>query len=220
VSLDKLKQEVMDQAERQAKTVLDGAHSEEQRILSEAKTEAKRIISEAAEKTGAEASEMALELRAAAMLQAKRIESEAKERLVQGVLDEIKSELVQIAKAGRYPDIFDSLARQAIRGLGDKEFVLKTNSRDRKLGEKHGRVAGTIDAIGGVIVAKTDGTIQINNTFEALLEQHEEQLKQKAFEQLFVHGGRKAHASKPAGQKAAKKTKAKAKGSGKGKKKR
>ncbi|MFH1056789.1 MAG: V-type ATP synthase subunit E [Candidatus Micrarchaeota archaeon] len=186
MSLERLKQEVLSQAERQARAVLEEARKEEEKAFAEAREKAKKIVSDEEALGTAQAKELSLELRASALLQAKRLESEAKEEAVQSVLREVKNELGEIAgQESRYEKIFDSLARQAIRALGDSDFVLKTNSRDRKLGAKYGRVAETIETIGGVIAAKADGSIQINNTFEALLEENEEKIKQRAFEQLF-----------------------------------
>ena len=186
MSLDRLKQEILSQGERQAKAIIENARSEEAKIMAEAKAKAGEIIAAQEELGRAQAGELELELRASALLQAKRTESDAKEELVQSVLAGVKEELQRISKnQSRYEKVFDSLAKEAIKALGEKDFVLKTNSRDKKLASKYGRVGETIDAIGGVIAAKADGTIQINNTFEALLEENEEKMKQKGFGELF-----------------------------------
>lgn len=202
MTLEKLKEEVLSQAEKQAKSVLSEAEREEEKILEEAKGKAKTLVSEKQKLGETQAKEMGVELRASALLQAKRMESEAKEEAVQNVVSEIKEELEKISKSSSYDKIFDSLVKQAIRELHDKDFVLKVNSRDKKLASKYGKVAETVDTIGGAIVAKADGTIQINATFEALLEEKEEELKQKAFEELFGrnHSGVKTQkkVSKPA----------------------
>ena len=194
MTLEKLKQEVLDEAEKQARAITTETEREKEKILGEARTKAKAVVEENRRHGEARAKEMAVELKASALLQAKRIESEAKEEAVESVLHETKRELEEIAKSGHYEKIFDSLAAQAIRALGEKEFLLKANAKDKKLAAKHGRVGEAIDTIGGVIAAKADGSIQINNTFEALLEENEEKLKQKAFEHLFGHGEHTAHA--------------------------
>ncbi|MEM4255015.1 MAG: V-type ATP synthase subunit E family protein [Candidatus Norongarragalinales archaeon] len=186
MSLEKLKHEVLLQAERQAKAILDEAERERDKIIGEAKEKAKAIVAEKQKLGETQAKELAAELKASALLQAKRVESEAKEEVVESVLGEVKRELESFSKTKAYEKIFDSLAKQAIRALGEKEFVLKTNARDKKLGSKHGRVSETISTAGGLIAAKADGSIQINNTFEALLEEHQEKIKQKAFEGLFA----------------------------------
>jgi V/A-type H+-transporting ATPase subunit E len=202
MSLDRLKQEVLSQAERQAKEMLDEAKREEQKILDEARAKAKAVVSGNEELGKTQAKELALELRASALLQAKRLESDAKEEVVQSVLAEVKEELKRITGSPKYEKIFDSLAREAIKALGEKDFLLKCSARDRKLASKYGRVGDAIATIGGVIAAKADGSIQINNTFEALLEENEEKLKQKAFEELFGRETRKTPSpasSKPVG---------------------
>ncbi len=197
MTLEKLKQEVLSQAERQAKAVIAEAEREEEQILGEARAKAKAIVDEKQKLGEAQARETAVELKASALLQAKRMESEAKEEVVENVLNQVRRELQEISKSKRaYEKIFETLAKQAIRALGEKEFVLKVNAKDKKLASKYGRIAGSIDTIGGVIAAKADGTIQINNTFEALLEENEEKLKQKAFEELFErhsHGKTQVH---------------------------
>lgn len=184
MTLEKLKREVTSQAERQRQEILDKAHAEEENIISEAKAKAKDIAARGKSEGERQAKELALELKASALLQAKRIESDAREEAVQGVLDNARTELKQFASSGRYEKTFEGLVREAVKSLGEKEFVLKVNARDKKLASKHGRVE-TIDTIGGVTVSKPDGSIQVNNTFEALLEQKEDDLRQEAFEQLF-----------------------------------
>jgi len=196
MSLEKLKEEVVSQAEKQAKTVMQEAEREQEKILDEAKARAKELIEQKKTLGRMQAKEVSVELRASAMLQAKRIESEAREEVVEKVFQEVKSELEEAAKGGSYEKIFDSLVKQAIKALGEKEFVLKCNARDKKLASKYGQVAAAIDAIGGVAVAKTDGSIQINNTFEALLEENEEKIKQKAFEELFGKESQKTAAER------------------------
>lgn len=215
MSLEKLKQEVLAQAEKQAESITAEAEREQEKILQEAKEKAKSVVSEKQKLGEAQAKELGVELKASSLLQAKRIESEAKEEIVESVLGEVKRELERTAKTKQYEKIFETLAKQAIRALGEKEFVLKANARDKKLALKYGRFAGAIPTAGGVIAAKADGTIQINNTFEALLEEHEERLKRKAFEELFA-GGKREQATK-----AKPKTKAKTGGNaGKERKKR
>ncbi len=201
MTLEKLKQEVLDEAEKQAQAIAAEAEREKEKILGESRAKAKARVEENRRHGEARAKEMSVELKASALLQAKRIESEAREEAVESVLQEAKRELAETAKGGRYEKIFDSLAAQAIRALGEKEFVLKASARDKKLAAKHGRVGEAIDTIGGVIAAKADGSIQINNTFEALLEENEEKLKQKAFEHLFGKQGESAqtHHAKHAG---------------------
>lgn len=220
MSLEKVKHEVLSEADRQAKAIVDEAERERDRILEEARVKAKAIVAEKEKLGEARAKELGLELRASALLQAKRMESEAKEEVAESVFLEIRRELAEAAGKPAYEKVFDSLARKAIRALGDKQFVLKTNARDKKLGAKHGRVAEAISTAGGLVAAKEDGSVQINSTFEAVLEENEDQLKQKVFEELFPQEKRhaavaKTHsesseaekkASKPA-EKAAKKSK-------------
>ena len=202
MTLEKLKQEVLDEAEKQARAITAETEREKEKILGEARTKAKAVVEENRRHGEARAKEMAVELKASALLQAKRIESEAMEEAVESVLHEVRRGLEEIAKSGHYEKIFDSLAAQAIRALGEKEFVLKANAKDKKLAAKHGRVGEAIGTIGGVIAAKADGSIQINNTFEALLEENEEKLKQKAFEHLFGRQGESAqtHAKRAGGK--------------------
>jgi len=203
MTLEKLKQEVLDEAEKQARAITTETEREKEKILGEARTKAKAVVEENRRHGEARAKEMAVELKASALLQAKRIESEAMEEAVESVLHEVRRGLEEIAKSGHYEKIFDSLAAQAIRALGEKEFLLKANAKDKKLAAKHGRVGEAIGTIGGVIAAKADGSIQINNTFEALLEENEEKLKQKAFEHLFGRQGESAqtHAKRAGGTK-------------------
>ncbi len=206
MSLEKLKHEVLSQAERQAQQIMDDAQREHDRIVDEAKAKAKSLIAEKEKLGQSQAKEVGLELRASALLQAKRLESEAKEEVARNVVGQVESDLAEAAHRSDYEKVFDGLAKQAIKALGEKEFVIRSNARDKKLASKHGKVAETIDTKGGLIVAKEDGSIQINNTFEALMEENEDKLKQEVFEELFPqekhHAKAEAH---PAGEEKASK---------------
>jgi vacuolar-type H+-ATPase subunit E/Vma4 len=186
MSLEKLKSEIIAQAEAQERETVEQAKQEAERVIAEARAQAKEKTGKAEENARGEARELAAEMKASAALSARRMESEAREDAVQRVLQQVRSELKHAASSQKkYERVFEALARQAIKALGEKDFVLKTNARDRKLGEKFGRVAEAIETDGGVVVAKSDGSIQVNNTFEALIEGNEEMLKQAAFDELF-----------------------------------
>jgi vacuolar-type H+-ATPase subunit E/Vma4 len=222
MSLEKLKSEIISQAEARERETIEQAKQEAEKIVSEAREQAKTKIKQAEENARIEAKELAAELKASAALSAKRMESETKEDAVQHVLGGVRAELKRTATASpkKYEAVFGALARQAIKALGEKDFVLRMNARDKKLGEKFGRVAEVIETDGGCVVAKSDGSIQVNNTFEALVEGNEESLKQAAFDELFGSMKTKAPVKTPAKTKPVKKVKAiEKKGKGKARKK-
>ena len=78
--------------------------------------------------------------------------------------------------------------KEGAKEVGD-DFVLHVRAKDRELAKKYGPVGKEpITTIGGVIVSTKDGRVQANNTFEALLEEHEEEIKREVFAKLFGKG--------------------------------
>ncbi|PIO04178.1 hypothetical protein COT48_01765, partial [Candidatus Woesearchaeota archaeon CG08_land_8_20_14_0_20_47_9] len=84
-----------------------------------------------------------------------------------------------------YEKTFEKLVKEGAKEVGE-EFVLHVRAHDRELAKKYGPVGKEpITTIGGVIVSTKDGRVQANNTFEALLEEHEEEIKREVFAKLF-----------------------------------
>ncbi|MFH1779780.1 MAG: V-type ATP synthase subunit E family protein [Candidatus Micrarchaeota archaeon] len=185
MGLDELKKEIMDKAETQAAILLSEARQEAKKLFQDASDKAKQMSKDAEAKTDVEAKEIEAEYLAAARLEVKTIESEAKRQLVNSVFKALCTKLGVFASSKEYEKVFSSLVTEGKKELGG-ESVLIVSSKDQALAKKYGAVSKEkIDSLGGVIVATEDGRIRMNNSFEALIEEKKELLRQMIFDEVF-----------------------------------
>lgn len=197
MSLDKLCKELRERTAAEAKRIETDALAQANAIKSEARRQASEKISFLKKQADEEAAKKRVET-FTARIQAKKIVSDAREALVTDALNELRAELAEVSKSHDYEKIFEKLVREGVRALGSQEFVLHVNKRDVALVKEMGLAdrlsKDFLNDAGGVIVASRDGRIRINNSFQALVEEHVEELRQKAFEELFPREAREAKA--------------------------
>ncbi|MFH0835191.1 MAG: V-type ATP synthase subunit E [Candidatus Micrarchaeota archaeon] len=184
MGLDKLRNEIRERTGRQVKAEEGKAAEERTEILAQARKEAKKLIETERVKSEEEAKGARVEV-SAARLKAHRMAAEAREEVVREVIAEMRNELEELAGSKAYEKTFEKLVKEGAKEVGE-EFVLHVRPHDRELAKKYGPVGKEpITTIGGVIVSTKDGRVQANNTFEALLEEHEEEIKREVFAKLF-----------------------------------
>ncbi len=203
MGLNELRQEISKQASSEAARLLREAQAEAEKILGEAREQAKALLAKEAEKTKAEVAQKEVGVYAA-RLTAKKIIADARNAVLDEALKEVKRELEKLTQTREYPKIFDQLVEEGKRVAGEN-CVFHVNKRDAALAKKYGNVNPTLDVIGGVVVTSRDGRLRVDNSFEALLEEHANELKQMAFEQFFARKAKpKALEPKPRPKQAAK----------------
>ena len=128
---------------------------------------------------------------------------EKKHELINNVLNQVKDELRTQIKTDKYIHVLENLIVEGgiIVGATDLEVIL--NERDstlpldlEELAEKIGEKTGTKtnitkstkkkDVIGGAIIQTIDGKIVMNNTFEAMLNNSESEIRFKIAQILFT----------------------------------
>lgn len=184
--LDALKRELRRSAEEKAALLLQEGEAEAQQVLAQAREQGKQLIERAVEEailvSAGEASRIS-----SARLRARKISSEA---LEQGIGKAIAALLKQLASSSSprnsgksgYAKLFPKLAKKAL--LEVDAGVIRCRKQDAGMARKLGRVGEAISCAGGVLVESPDGRIKVDATFEALVEEHSEELKKKAFELL------------------------------------
>ncbi|NUN11501.1 hypothetical protein HUU53_02550 [Candidatus Micrarchaeota archaeon] len=182
--MHELQKDVLDKAETQSAVVLSEARQEAKEILAKAKLEASALAKQSEEKALAEASALKAEHLASARLEARSFESNARNKVVDEVFVELKNEFKDFASTKEYEKFFSKLVSNARKDLG-QDGVILANKKDQAMAKKLGKTGEVLDSIGGVIIASSDGRIRVNSSFEALLEEKSESLKQAIFEELF-----------------------------------
>jgi len=184
MGLDKLRNEIRERTGRQVKAIEGKAAGERAEILAQARKEARTLIETERVKSEDEAKGARVEV-SAARLKAHRMAAEAREEVVRDVIAEMRNELEELTETKAYEKTFEKLVKEGAAEVGD-DFVLHVRAKDRELAKRYGPVGKEpITTMGGVIVSTKDGRVQANNTFEALLEEHEGEIKREVFAKLF-----------------------------------
>jgi vacuolar-type H+-ATPase subunit E/Vma4 len=182
------------------RTVLNEAHAEAEQVLAEAQAKAETMRKRAQEQASAErtailarASQETEHLRsqavASAQLQARTIELERREKLLNSVFDAVRHQLPSVQQRADYDQISRQLFREALLHLGADtvqiraDELTRTHLTDPVLAEISAELGmqvqhGTPLKQGvGLIVQTADGHRQYDNTLEARLERLQNTLR-------------------------------------------
>ncbi|MEW6381313.1 MAG: V-type ATP synthase subunit E family protein [bacterium] len=193
-----------------ARVIMEDAFQEAEAILEKAKKEAASIQQESVRvqaqmRQQAESSQSQLDIYLAKAKMISQAELSArmeiigqKEAILQDVLSAVRQELYALARHPDYASILMRLTREALSWLEGDEFSVQVNGRDRRLftpkvleelsaesGKRLMLSEQAIDAEGGVIVIRSDGRLQYDNTLEAIFQRREETMRSAAARLLF-----------------------------------
>lgn len=196
-------QKIDKEADDRIKSILDQAEKEAASILEEADSAAdkrKREILEAGERSAQQEMQRIL---ADAKLRAKKLEWASREEVikesVQNAMAEIRKVKADNSYNGKeYKAILIALVQEAVASAGGKDLLVRVGADDSSyisqgdlddLGKdlsvtltlSEERVGG----LGGVIVRTSDGSVEVNNTFDKRFERLEKDLRTDIAKVLF-----------------------------------
>jgi len=183
-----------------------------QYILREAREEAEKLKEEARKRAEARAEWILRKAKTQAEIERQRIIANAKlevrkrklavqEEYIRRVIEELKNRLANLPDEEYFP-ILVELTAKAVEELGSDSVVLRSNERTLKLiverlSDFKEKLAGRlgkqvevtigepVQTIGGVIVESPDGSVRVDNTFEARIERFESELRAAIAKTLF-----------------------------------
>jgi len=192
MSIENITSKILSDAKNNADSSLMSAESTKQELLNKAKAEAEAIIKTEAEKAANDAVELKNRRVSAAELQGRKMLLSAKQEAIK------KSFGAAIEKLKAMPeDEYLSFLGQEIIKIPNCEGTIVLNAKDRenigerlvkavneKLGaEKVVLSKNTVKASGGFVLKK--GSVEINNTFETLLDSMKDELTGSIANALF-----------------------------------
>jgi len=192
MSIENITSKILSDAQNNADSSLKSAESTKQELLNKAKAEAEAIIKTEAEKAANDAVELKNRRVSAAELQGRKMLLSAKQEAIK------KSFGAAIEKLKAMPeDEYLSFLGQEIIKIPNCEGTIVLNAKDRenigerlvkavneKLGaEKIVLSKNTVKASGGFVLKK--GSVEINNTFETLLDSMKDELTGSIANALF-----------------------------------
>ncbi len=202
---ERIKQMVDDiiaNAKKEADKILADAKEQTKEILQRGQDTAEKEKSHILEVESKKVSEIEKQQIASINLQARREILQKKEEEIKKIFNLAETELKNFHKKTAYPKVLEALIIEAGAAIGGGEISIKARKEDASkikdltsLAKAITNACGnkcilkiskeTIDAMGGVVLQTQDGSITIDNTFEARLEQKYRAIRTQVANLLF-----------------------------------
>ena len=197
-----LKQKIIDDAEETAKEITKEVKKERQRLLKEDQEVLKETMAKHLKQAEEELALVRQQQLAEAKVRAKRRVLTTKEELLESAFEQAKKKLAKLAKETKYGKILEDLILKAAINLNGGKLEVSFTSEGAEGGVNLKKIADEVtkktkktttitvskekvNATGGVIVGTVDGKIEVNNTFDALLDRFRRELRPSIAEVLF-----------------------------------
>ena len=194
-------QEINREAEQKIQYILSEAQKEAERIKEEARKRAEARTEWILRKAQTQAETEKQRIIANARLEVRKKRLEVQEELIQEVITALRERLAELSEEEYFPMLID-LTVKALEELGGEACLVRSNEKTLKLLESRleefrksvaarlGRdveisLGEPISTIGGVIVEAPDGSVRVDNTFEARIERFESELRAEIAKALF-----------------------------------
>ncbi len=194
-------QEINREAEQKIQYILSEAQKEAERIKEEARKRAEARAEWILRKAQTQAETEKQRIIANARLEVRKKRLEVQEELIQEVITALRERLAELSEEEYFPMLID-LTVKALEELGGEACLVRSNEKTLKLLESKleefrksvaarlGRdveisLGEPISTIGGVIVETPDGSVRVDNTFEARIERFESELRAEIAKALF-----------------------------------
>ncbi len=194
-------QEINKEAEQKIQYLLSEAQKEAERIKAEARKRAEAKAEWILRKARTQAEIEKQRIIASARLEVRKKRLQVQEELIREVIEALRERLADLPEEEYFPMIVD-LTAKAAEELGSESIVVRSNEKTlnllsekleefrKELAEKLGRevevsLGEPVKTIGSVIVETPDGTVRVDNTFEARIERFESELRAEIAKALF-----------------------------------
>ncbi|MCD6155070.1 MAG: hypothetical protein J7J22_04820 [Candidatus Verstraetearchaeota archaeon] len=186
MSLEKLKSEILEDAEATIKRILSQADEEVKDIISEAERTAELIKQRRREEILKRMEEKEKAVLSRARLSGKRLLLLTEEELFRKVYEEVKDKLANLDRDEAYLKVLINYIVEAVNALKENKIILSLNAKDKLFLKEHmDRVLETVEAktgnvelmlsdedldiMGGIIAYTVDGSKIYNNSLDARL---------------------------------------------------
>lgn len=168
MGLDKVVKDITDKAESESKQTISTAQVEAASIKKNAEVEAKQVYDSEMARADSSISKMRQRELSSANLDVKKSKLNAEK----DVLEEVKGDFVkQLSGLSREKkvDILQKLIKLAQKDIPAGKVY--TNANDAELVKGYGyEYGGNINCIGGIVVTSMDGSVNLDYTFDSILE--------------------------------------------------
>lgn len=200
--IKRIEKRITDEAEEKAKSITKEADKARKDTLEqrrkEGEAEADKIVRSGTE----EADSLKRQRVAEARLKAKQMITAARDDLINEAIEKSKQQLSELTKSKDYGRILGKLVEEGAIGLGGGELQIVTPTKDESTNIDLGSIAKRVEketgnkttltlaqeklsSIGGVIIRKPDGSILIDNTFDAIIDRSLRDIRMRIAKILF-----------------------------------
>lgn len=167
MGLDKVVKDISDKAEADSRQIIAKAHVEAEAVKKDAEAEAQRIIAAETARSDLAISKMRQREFSSAKLDIKKSKLNAEK----DVLEEVRSELVKRLVAmprEKKVDIYKKLIGLAKKDVPTGKIYTDAGNEDlvKDSGYEYG---GSIKCIGGIVVTSMDGSVNVDYTFDSIM---------------------------------------------------
>jgi V/A-type H+/Na+-transporting ATPase subunit E len=173
--------------EKRKKTIemLEAEYSAKKAEVANRAAEQRGYISESSKKEAAALVQRErIRISGAAKLQSKKMIFDATEKMLENNLAALKQSLADVAGSKEYPSLLSKMLAYASKRLGGT-ITVRCRPADaailKKLGAKVS--SSNLESVGGFKATNSDGTLELDLTFEELLRNHEDEAR------AFILGG-------------------------------
>ena len=178
--IEEIEKKILSCAERQKREIIERAEKQRSEKVGEANEEIEREQARLLTKGEQEAKRERNMLISEANLAAKRNLLDAKESLIESVLEKVKAKLEKHTREKGYAKTLEKLAKECREELGDDAAIYV-----RKEDLKMLKGAEAREMAPGVIGESKDGGLYLDNTFVMILKRNKEEIRKEIGRELF-----------------------------------
>ncbi len=184
MTLDALIERIEHDASREAEQIIEEAEQRADRIIEEAREQAEKQAEDIRSQGEKQAARVRDKTLAVARRKAREAKRQTKEQVMQDCLQHVRRHLAE-ADGDAYERHVKQSIQQGKERFGDCTVLASRDIDEDIAASLDVPVDGRVDSIGGVVVKSKDGSRQLDETFESLLERRMEDIRILMAEHLF-----------------------------------
>ncbi len=192
MGIERITSSLLKEADEEATKIVQAAEWHVKKMKEDERSKHTALKKEAEKEIEKLLSEQKNERMAWARLEAKRINAEACEDVINNTIDDFFSSLKEVRKSKEYKDFLSKNVSAAVKEFKGMKLRVRVRKEDRKLLPKlpNGcKAVADLDALGGAVIETQDGKMRVDLTLETLFELKRDELRKMIAGKLF--GGEK-----------------------------
>lgn len=192
MAIDDILRSIEEECEMAVAEIKERSVFQAQQIIAEAEEKAELVKSETLQREKEKIAAESAEIINAAKIQAKRITSEAAEKVIEDAFCELETKLFSLQGDGKKM-LFQKIMKDIFAAFeNSNEPILKVRKNDEKLIREilkemnaTAEVISSNDIKGGIMASNADEKLMVNGTIELIMEKARKELRSEVYKELF-----------------------------------